>query len=407
MWSLLVLAVMYVILKFLNLTEQPRSPTLFFHKGDSFVNKVLQLCPIFNKPYVPPMLWGKNGHLQTFVFGKASPCFRINNVKTTSRHSVKLEDNSTVIFDIFQSTAEEKSKITDDFTIIVVPGIANDSNASYIQSFCEYSTSLGYRVVVLNHLGVLPVKLTSKRIFTYGSTCELRAIVNFVASNYPDTNLIGVGFSMGANILVKYLGENIDQPRKFLCAVSICQGYDILKACPALEEWDGLRRVYNWLITQRVKQMMKRHLKELFSGGKSTGSEQLFQRNKVLMATSLKEIDENFVREMAGYQTVTDYYSDNSSSRYINNVDIPMLLLNSKDDPLIPPDQLLDTPKNYVKRPGSQSLFVLSQFGGHLAFYEGGLFTCHSQTWLNKAILQYVNAVVEIKGQDMKPHLWK
>lgn len=54
-------------------------------------------------------------------------------------------------------------------------------------------------------------------------------MVNFVVNHYPDTKLIGVGFSMGANILVKYLGENLDQQRKFICAVSTCQGYDILK----------------------------------------------------------------------------------------------------------------------------------------------------------------------------------
>ena len=58
----------------------------------------------------------------------------------------------------------------------MVPGIANDSKAAYIQSFCEYSTNLGFRVFVLNHLGVLPVKLTSRRIFTYGTFSNVRPI---------------------------------------------------------------------------------------------------------------------------------------------------------------------------------------------------------------------------------------
>ena len=51
----------------------------------------------------------------------------------------------------------------------MVPGIANDSSGAYVLLLCEYATRIGYRIVVLNHLGVLPgVKLTSKRIFTYG-----------------------------------------------------------------------------------------------------------------------------------------------------------------------------------------------------------------------------------------------
>lgn len=44
---------------------------------------------------------------------------------------------------------------------------------------------------------------------------------------YPDTQMIAVGFSMGANIVMKYLGENKDHQNKFLCGMSICQGYDI------------------------------------------------------------------------------------------------------------------------------------------------------------------------------------
>jgi hypothetical protein len=62
-----------------------------------------------------------------------------------------------------------------------------------------------------------------------------------------------------------------------------------------LEEWDGLRRGYNWLITQKVKSVIKRHAQELLGGCSSTPYQE-FKRNKVLMATSLKEIDEHFGR---------------------------------------------------------------------------------------------------------------
>ena len=51
-WLFLVLAVVYLILKFLNLSEQPRNPKLFFNKSDTdnFVDEVLKLCPVFHKP---------------------------------------------------------------------------------------------------------------------------------------------------------------------------------------------------------------------------------------------------------------------------------------------------------------------------------------------------------------------
>jgi predicted alpha/beta-fold hydrolase len=115
----------------------------------------------------------------------------------------------------------------------------------------------------------------------------------------------------------------------------------ISRACPVMEEWEGLRRCYNWLITQKVKSVIKRHTQELL-GGCSNTPYQEFKRNKVLMATSLKEIDEHFgrycllfqplilwhslkadtsfFRKMAGYQSVDDYYKYSSSSYYIDKV---------------------------------------------------------------------------------------
>jgi hypothetical protein len=59
--------------------------------------------------YVPPLLWGKNGHLHTFVFSKFSP--KVECKAKKSQHSVKLEDNSTVIFDIFEPCSDGVSRV--------------------------------------------------------------------------------------------------------------------------------------------------------------------------------------------------------------------------------------------------------------------------------------------------------
>lgn len=54
-------------------------------------------------------------------------------------------------------------------TLIVCPGIGNNSESVYIQTFVMYCVQHGYRVLVLNHIGTDPsIPLTSPRIFTYG-----------------------------------------------------------------------------------------------------------------------------------------------------------------------------------------------------------------------------------------------
>mgnify|MGYP001553617628 CR=1 FL=1 len=63
-------------------------------------------------------------------------------------------------------------------------------------------------------------------LFTTGSTEEYNTMVDEVRALYPNTSLIAVGFSMGANIVLKYLGESHENQSKFKAAMSICQGYD-------------------------------------------------------------------------------------------------------------------------------------------------------------------------------------
>ena len=74
------------------------------------------------------------------------------------------------------------------------------------------------------------IKLTSHRIFGYGCTKDLTAMINSTLETYPNTRAVVVGFSMGANMVIKYLGEKgIHVPKNILGGISICQGYDALK----------------------------------------------------------------------------------------------------------------------------------------------------------------------------------
>lgn len=74
------------------------------------------------------------------------------------------------------------------------------------------------------------IKLTSHRIFSYGCTKDFHVVATNVAEAYPSTRIVVVGFSMGANIVTKYLGEKRpDIPKNIVGGISICQGYDALR----------------------------------------------------------------------------------------------------------------------------------------------------------------------------------
>lgn len=54
-------------------------------------------------------------------------------------------------------------------------------------------------------------------------------MVGYIKRTYPQTQLIVVGFSLGGNIVCKFLGENMGNQERVLCCVSICQGYSALR----------------------------------------------------------------------------------------------------------------------------------------------------------------------------------
>nr|GEV51731.1 embryogenesis-associated protein EMB8-like [Tanacetum cinerariifolium] len=111
--------------------------------------------------------------------------------------------------------------------VIVIPGLTSDSDSAYIKYIAYNMAKHGYNVVISNHRGLGGVSLTSDCFYTGGWTEDLREIVNHLHSTQPEAPLLAIGTSLGANILVKYLGEDgtnapIDG------AASICNPWDLL-----------------------------------------------------------------------------------------------------------------------------------------------------------------------------------
>lgn len=139
---------------------------------------------------------------------------------------LSLSDGSTLTYDLYQPMNSLLHE--DDITVAICPGIGNSSESVYIRTFVHYAQCHGFRCAVLNHLGVLnSVQVTASRIFTYGHTTDYAEMINSLVKKYPTTNIISVGFSLGGNLITKYLGEtSLIKPDNIIGGVSICQGYN-------------------------------------------------------------------------------------------------------------------------------------------------------------------------------------
>jgi len=394
-----ILSVCYILIRIFNLCSECQVP-LLRHSFSSFTNTFIELCPILTEVYQPPQFWGKNGHFQTFVYGLKGR-FRCQPPHNRQRTIARTADGATVSFDIFEPTVTNPEGV--DTTICIAPGIGNNSESQYVRSAVNLLGKHGYRVAVLNHLGTLSdVELTAPRIYSYGGTEEYHLMIEHVVRTYPSSFLLAVGISMGGNVVTKYLGECKKHEKQFLGGLSICQGYDVVRCERLFSEWDYgfvLRRLYYWIMTRGVQKTLRNHEDYLFHSRDSR--ERLgdlhFDVGKIFTVTTLHELDEEYSRKVFGFNSLQDYYVWASSARYMNNIDIPMVFLNSLDDPVVPPE-LQDIPLDYVLK-SPNALSVVTQFGGHLGFYEGSYFAPRSLTFMDRFLLQFCNALLTMNAK--------
>ncbi|XP_044139144.1 monoacylglycerol lipase ABHD2 [Bufo gargarizans] len=382
-----VAAALYVIVRCLNLKSPTAQPDLLYQ--DTALNRfLLKSCSLLTKEYIPPLIWGKSGHIQTALYGKMG---RVSSPNPYGlRKYLTMPDGATSTFDLFEPLAEHCTG--EIVTMVICPGIANHSEKQYIRTFVDYAQKNGYRCAVLNHLGALPnIELTSPRMFTYGCTWEFGAMVSYIRKTFPQSKLIVVGFSLGGNIVCKYLGEAAANQERVLCCVSVCQGYNASRIQDTFQQWDQFRRFYNFLMADNMKKIILSHRHALFADSRKIFEDSVLSR--LYTATSLMQIDDTVMRKFHGYKSLKEYYEAESCVRYLHNIHVPLMLVNSVDDPLVH-ESLLSIPKSLADKKETV-MVVLPLHGGHLGFFEGAVLFPEPLTWMDKLLVQYSNAICQ------------
>ena len=124
---------------------------------------------------------------------------------------------------------------------------------------------------------------------------------------------------------------------------------------------------------------------------------------------SLKEFDEVVTAPIFGYEDADQYYTDISSSKVTENVSIPLLAINSRDDPMVadltlPLAQVRPRCKritpNYltsvqVKR-NPWIVLAVTPGGGHMGWFEQKSDGTIAR-WYAKPVTQFFNALLEVR----------
>ncbi|XP_059220454.1 abhydrolase domain-containing protein 2 isoform X2 [Stomoxys calcitrans] len=379
--------ILCILFRILNVNSQPLKPSVWC-LDQQFLDCLYKIAPVLKEPYIPTRLWGFSGHVQTVlhsIVGRVKCPWPLGE-----RVYLSLEDGSTLTYDLYQPLKE----FEDDITVAICPGIGNTSESVYIRTFVHYAQCHGYRCAVLNHIGALgSVQVTSSRIFTYGHTDDFAMMIENLSQKYSNSYIVACGFSLGGNLVTKYLGEKHRiKPSNVIGGISICQGYNAVEGTKWLLNWQNFRRFYLYVMTENMKNIILKHRHILLS-------EECRQRHNlnerdIIAAATLPELDEAYTRRIFNFPSTQELYKWSSSINYFDNIEKPMIFINAKDDPLVPED-LLSPIKDFAAS-REKTCYIELAHGGHLGFYEGGLIYPNPVTWLDRTLIAMVGSLVMI-----------
>lgn len=293
-----------------------------------------------------PAAWARGAHAQT-VLGRY---LRRPEVPPFTRERVPTRDGDFLDLD-FPSPPVPGAPL-----VLLLHGLEGSARRGYAINVYRALAAHGVGAVGLNFRSCSGEPNRTARLYHSGETEDIRFVVRLLRGRFPDAPLGLVGFSLGGNALLKYLGEEQDAaPIRMAAAVSV--PYDLAAGADALDaSWMGRRYAAHFVSALVRKTEAKAALLD--------GTCDLA---RVRAARTFREFDEHATAPIHGFAGAADYYARSSCAGFLPAVRVPTLLLHARDDPFLPAHAF---PWAAVRaNPALRA--VMTKHGGHVGFLTG------------------------------------
>ncbi|MCZ4318180.1 alpha/beta fold hydrolase [Aequorivita viscosa] len=300
--------------------------------------------PLIKSNYEPAFPF-KNGHFATIYSAKLRPSPSL----IQQRERIQLPDDD--FLDIDWSFA----KMPSQKVAILLHGLEGNAQRVYMKGQAKILNQNGWDVAAVNFRGCSGEVNLSYQSYNAGKTDDLEAVINSILKKDKYTEIVLVGFSLGGNLLLKYLGERETFPKQIKKAVAISTPLSLKGSLEALNEFSNWLYRNSFLLNLRKKYKTK--MKDFPE--KMTASDY----KKI---TSLLQFDHLYTAPAHGFKDAFDYYEKNSSLQFLPNIKIPVYILNAANDSFLSPEcyptEMASTMKNLH--------FEIAKYGGHVGFHQ-------------------------------------
>jgi hypothetical protein len=267
--------------------------------------------------------------------------------------------------------------------VMVLHGLEGSSRAKYVLGFLSNASARGWDGVAVNFRSCSGELNRLARFYHSGETGDLDWLVPTLIARSPRRPVTLVGFSLGGNVLLKWLGERCDTvPEQVRAAVAVSVPYDLGVAAHRVDH--GFGRLYGQVFLRTLK------AKTLAKAVRFPG---LVDIGRVRGLSSFAAFDEHVTAPIHGFTGAQDYWTRSSCVPWLDRITRPTLLISAADDPFLPSTYW---PRAAVAR-SSWLEADFSERGGHVGFVQGP-WPWSPSYWVDRRPTDFLDAIRSKEG---------
>lgn len=317
-----------------------------------------------------PSWWCRGAHTQTI----AGALLRPKPGLPLKRRRFEIPDGDFLDVDFLAGASFNKNSKAP--LVLILHGLEGSSKASYVQALLAGLQKRGIAGAAMNMRMCSGEPNRLKQTYHSGKTEDLDFLIRQCLKEFPEREIYLVGYSIGGNIILKWLGENGPEAQgKVRKAAVVSVPYDLAQSVEVMDRGFN-REVYTRMLLGRLKKKVAVKQKA-FPDALISGS--------LKNCETFRAFDGLVTAPLNGFRDADDYWTKSSCKPFLRHVRVPTLLIHAEDDPFFPGSLI---PRDEMKKSGFlETLFVPS--GGHVGFISG-TWPWRQQPWLERSILDFL-----------------
>ncbi|WP_448213690.1 hydrolase [Colwellia sp. MEBiC06753] len=313
-----------------------------------------------------PAWWLSSPHLQTILAKGLNKHDNIEWYKST------LETPDDDFIDIAWTELPEKSSTKP--LVLILHGLEGSAESHYAKGMLQAIKAQNWVGVLMHFRGCSGRPNRKARSYHSGDTRDVAFFSQWLNKQFPEMKKAAIGFSLGGNVLTRYLAQHQDHP--FSAASIICAPLDLASCSKRISQ--GFSKVYQKYLVDMLKNSTQIKINQQLLPD--------IQANKLAAVRKLWDFDQMVTAPINGFNDAAHYYHEASGKPVMHKIAIPSLFIHAADDPFlshqdIVPDQPL--PEHLT--------FEISEKGGHVGFVSGNN-PLKPEFWLEQRVPNFLKA---------------